>query len=93
MKKELKIDATGIIYGIKVKCIAPGNCSDCVFENMSFKECRQIPCTARERKDETSVHFILVKPKIWQCPYNKAVRCTLEDPCKGCETWAESWID
>jgi hypothetical protein len=60
MKKELKINTIGTIYNKKVKYITPGNCSDCIFDNINLKECRNIPCTARERKDETSVHFILI---------------------------------
>lgn len=29
---------------------------------------------------------------LYPCPYSKAVRCTLEDPCNGCETWAKSLV-
>lgn len=31
-----------------------------------------------------------MKAKMYQCPYEKACTCTLEDPCLGCETWAEN---
>ena len=23
-----------------------------------------------------------------QCPYEKATRCRMDEPCRGCETWA-----
>lgn len=25
----------------------------------------------------------------FQCPYDPACKCTMVDPCKGCETWAK----
>ena len=28
------------------------------------------------------------QPELYQCPYDMATRCSMEDPCKGCETWA-----
>lgn len=32
------------------------------------------------------------QPELYPCPYSKAVTCTLEDPCKGCETWAKYMV-
>lgn len=32
------------------------------------------------------------KPELYQCPYEKACKCSLEDPCKGCETWAAHYV-
>jgi len=29
------------------------------------------------------------QPELYPCPYDKAVRCYLQEPCKGCETWAK----
>lgn len=26
----------------------------------------------------------------FQCPYDKACKCSMEDGCCGCETWAEN---
>lgn len=26
--------------------------------------------------------------ELYQCPYDKATKCSLDEPCKGCETWA-----
>lgn len=26
----------------------------------------------------------------YQCPYDKACHCDMEDPCKGCEEWAKA---
>jgi len=28
------------------------------------------------------------KDKLYQCPYDKATKCRMDEPCKGCETWA-----
>lgn len=25
-----------------------------------------------------------------QCPYDKACRCRMDEPCEGCETWARA---
>ena len=27
---------------------------------------------------------------LYQCPYNKACKCNLQDPCYGCVDWAKS---
>ena len=27
--------------------------------------------------------------ELYPCPYSEVVRCCLQDPCKGCETWAK----
>ncbi|MCP4651093.1 MAG: hypothetical protein GY853_13580 [PVC group bacterium] len=24
-----------------------------------------------------------------QCPYDEAVKCIMDEPCRGCEVWAE----
>lgn len=29
------------------------------------------------------------KAKLYQCPYELACKCDMQDPCLGCETWAE----
>jgi len=29
------------------------------------------------------------KAMLYQCPYSKATLCTMDEPCKGCETWAK----
>jgi len=29
-------------------------------------------------------------PKLYQCPYEKACKCSMLEPCNGCETWAEA---
>ncbi len=32
-----------------------------------------------------------VEPKrLYQCPYEEACMCDMEEPCNGCETWAKS---
>lgn len=28
------------------------------------------------------------KYEMYQCPYEKACHCKMDEPCKGCETWA-----
>ena len=28
------------------------------------------------------------KYEMYQCPYEKSCRCRMDEPCKGCETWA-----
>ena len=28
--------------------------------------------------------------ELYQCPYEKACKCRMDEPCKGCETWAEA---
>ena len=28
------------------------------------------------------------KNKLYQCPYEKACKCSMDLPCLGCETWA-----
>lgn len=33
---------------------------------------------------------VVSKGDLHQCPYDKATRCNLKDPCLGCETWAAS---
>ena len=30
--------------------------------------------------------------ELYQCPYDKATKCDLEDPCLGCETWAKTRV-
>ena len=30
-------------------------------------------------------------PELYQCPYEAACKCSMEDPCKGCETWAKAF--
>ena len=29
-----------------------------------------------------------MKTELYQCPYDAASKCCMEEPCKGCETWA-----
>lgn len=31
------------------------------------------------------------KNKLYQCPYERACKCDLSEPCLGCETWAEHY--
>jgi len=31
----------------------------------------------------------MTKPKLYRCPYDKACTCTMDEPCKGCETWSQ----
>lgn len=30
---------------------------------------------------------------LYQCPYCKATMCDMEEPCNGCEIWAEALSD
>lgn len=32
----------------------------------------------------------LNKDKYYQCPYNKDIKCNMDDPCKDCKTWEEA---
>lgn len=27
---------------------------------------------------------------LYQCPYEEACMCSMEEPCNGCETWAKA---
>ena len=27
------------------------------------------------------------KSVMYQCPYDKSCKCSMEEPCKGCESW------
>lgn len=31
------------------------------------------------------------KNRLYQCPYEKACKCSMDEPCLGCETWAEHY--
>ncbi|MCP3941078.1 MAG: hypothetical protein GY710_06300 [Desulfobacteraceae bacterium] len=33
------------------------------------------------------------KEKLKQCPYCKATKCLMNEPCPGCETYAAKWRD
>ena len=39
------------------------------------------------------IQELMVKDKtneLYQCPYEAACRCRMDEPCKGCETWAKA---
>ena len=37
-----------------------------------------------EQPSNTQMHM----DGLCQCPYEKATRCRMDEPCRGCETWA-----
>ena len=37
---------------------------------------------------QTSDNSDYAKYEMYQCPYEKACHCKMDEPCKGCETWA-----
>jgi len=30
-----------------------------------------------------------IEDELFQCPYSEATKCTMNEPCNGCETWAK----
>ena len=46
---------------------------------------RRVVCKECSKEEPTKEHLPL-----YQCPYSKATKCNLADPCLGCETRAET---
>lgn len=38
--------------------------------------------------ENTSSNSDYAKYGMYQCPYNKSCHCKMDEPCRGCETWA-----
>ena len=71
----------------------PGNrTEDIEWENLIDKMMSDIdsPYEARQvweqglKSHNTQMHM----DGLCQCPYDKATRCRMDEPCRGCETWA-----
>lgn len=98
MKIRTRTDTADAPLGYKARKV-PDNwndpCEACAFgidDDIGFLNCPkrdgEPQCMPWNRKDWQNVYFI--RDGLKQCPYDGATRCIMDEPCEGCEIYAEA---
>jgi hypothetical protein len=89
------------IYNENIKCPHCGYLNPPIdlrtFKSNKCEDCGRLIVKLSESPcDFSGDPAILVEevkqPKLYQCPFDIATRCCMEEGCKGCKTWAESLL-